>query len=105
MGNPFLLQACLRLDAQDIPQPLEIGKKYSFSKNGHRLYQINVPMDLRDQDWNAFGRCVITEYTLGNGKTSGMYVMVKIFDEEQRKQVTGTYVSDEEVNAILANMG
>lgn len=104
MGNPFLLQACLRLDANDIPQPLEIGKKYRFSKNEHRLYQINIPMDLRDENWNAFGRCVITEYTLGNNKTAGTYVMVKIFDAEQAKQVTDTYVSDEEVDAILAKI-
>mgnify|MGYP001586307416 CR=1 FL=1 len=104
MGSPFLLQACLRIDAKAFPQPLEIGKKYRFTKNGHRLYQINVPMDLRDEKWNAFGRCVITEYTLGNGKTSGTYVMVKIFDEEQRKQVTDAYVSNEEVNTILANI-
>ncbi|MBU2007768.1 hypothetical protein KJ743_01485 [Patescibacteria group bacterium] len=40
MGNPFELQACLRMDKKDIPGPLEIGKEYSFSKNGHRLYQI-----------------------------------------------------------------
>ncbi len=104
MGSPFLLQACLRLDTKDIPQSLEIGKKYSFSKNGHRLYQINIPMDLRDKDWNAYGRCVVTEYTLGNNKTIGTYVMVKIFDEEQCRQVTGAYVSDEDVNVVLAEM-
>ena len=104
MGNPFLLQACLRMDRKNIPSPLEIGKKYSFSKNKHRLYQINVPMDLRDENWNALGRCVITEYTLGNKKTIGTYVMVKIFNEEQGKYVTGTFVSDEEVNAVLADI-
>ncbi|MFA6131590.1 MAG: DUF2584 family protein [Patescibacteria group bacterium] len=104
MGNPFLLQACLRMDAKDLPSPLEIGKKYNFAKNEHRLYQINVPMDLRDNDWNAYGRCVITEYTVGNNKTMGTYVVVTIFDEKQREQVTKTFVSDEEVKAILIDV-
>ncbi len=104
MGNPFELQACLRMDKKDIPAPLKIGKKYSFNKNGHRLYQIKVPMDLRDENWNAYGRCVITEYTLGDDKTTGIYVVVKIFDEIQGAQVTKAFVSDEEVNAVLSDV-
>ncbi len=101
MGNPFTLQACLRLNKKDIPEPLEIGKKYKFKKDGHRLYQIKVLMDLRAENWQAFGRCVITEYTIGNDRTTGTYVMVQIFDQEQAKQVTDTYVSAEEVERIL----
>ncbi|OIO18830.1 MAG: hypothetical protein AUJ23_03035 [Candidatus Magasanikbacteria bacterium CG1_02_32_51] len=104
MGNPFLLQACLRLEKKDLPTPLEIGKKYNFSKNEHRLYQINVPMDLRDADWNAYGRCVIIEYTIGNRKTEGTYIMIRVFDEIQAKYATETYVSDEEVKNILNNI-
>ncbi len=101
MGNPFLLQACLRLSEKEISNPLEIGKKYTFEKPGHRLYQINVPMDLRTSDWKALGRCVVTEFTVGNNCTKGIFVMVKLFDKEQAKQVTNTYVSDQEVEKIL----
>jgi hypothetical protein len=104
MGNPFELQACLRLDKSDIPDPLEVGKKYYFEKTGHRLYQIKVPMDLRDTDWRAYGRCVITEYTLGNGKTAGTFVMVKIFGKEQSEQAAKAYVPEEEVEAILSDI-
>jgi len=101
MGNPFLLQACLRLDPEKIPQPLELGKKYHFYKEGHRLYQIKVPMDLRTTNWKALGRCIIIEYTIGKGRTEGTFVMVKIFDDIQGEQVTNTYVSDEEVEKVL----
>lgn len=104
MGNPFELQACLRMDKTQVPDPLEIGKPYSFTKNGHRIYQIKVPMDLRDENWKAYGRCVITEYTLGGGKTIGTFVMVKIFDGEQSEQVTKAFVSDEEVEAVLSKI-
>ncbi len=101
MGNPFLIQACLKLNKSEIPNPLEIGKKYSFKKQGHRIYQINIPMDLRDDSWSAYGRCVVTQYTLGNDKTTGTYVMVKIFSDDERKYATNTYVSDEEVKNVL----
>ena len=101
MGNPFLVQACLRLDKHEISHPLHIGKKYSFSKAGHRLYQLNVPMDLRTSDWKFIARIVITEYTLGNEKTEGTFVVVKQFTEEETEIITKTYVSDEEVKTIL----
>ena len=35
MGNPFLLQACLRLPNSQIPEALELGKEYSFEKQDH----------------------------------------------------------------------
>ena len=101
MGNPFLLQACLRLNVDEISKPLQIGKNYHFHKEGHRLYQIKVPMDLRTSDWKALGRCVVTEFTVGNRRTEGTFVMVKIFDSIQAEQVTKAYVSDEEVEQIL----
>ena len=101
MGNPFLLQACLRLGVKEIPHQLKIGKEYHFHKQDHRIYQINVPMDLRTTEWKAIGRCVVTEYTIGNGRTEGTFVMVQIFDKEQAEQVTKTFVSDTEVQKIL----
>jgi hypothetical protein len=104
MGNLFLLQACLKINKKYIPDPLEIGKKYSFTKKEHRIYQIKVPMDLRDENWNALGRCVITEYTIGDGKTIGTFIMVKLFNKEQSKHITDTFVSDEKVDAVLAQI-
>ncbi len=101
MGNPILLQACLRLEEKVIPSSLSIGKKYRFCKEGHRLYQLNVPMDLRTSDWKFIARIVITEYTLGNEKTEGIFVVVKQFTDEEKKIITKTYISDEEVEQIL----
>jgi len=80
---------------------LHIGKKYLFSKKGHRLYQLNIPMDLRTSDWKFVARIVITEYTLGNERTSGTFVVVKEFTEEEKEIITKTYVSDEDVKRIL----
>lgn len=101
MGNPFLLQACLRLKKEDIPSPLVLGKEYSFFKDGHRLYQINVPMDLRTSDWKFLGRIIVTEFTVGKNRTEGKFILVKEFSDEDKKAITKSYVSDEEVEAIL----
>lgn len=101
MGNPFLLQACLRLDKNEIPQPLKIGVEYRFKKDGHRLYQINVPMDLRTIDWKFLGRVIIVEYTIGKGKTEGKFILVKEFSDMDKEIITKSYVSDEEMEDVL----
>ena len=101
VGNPFLLQACLRLDHAAIPTPLQLGKEYHFTKAGHRLYQLNVPMDLRTADWKFLGRVVITEYAVGKGKTQGIFVLVKEFSEQEKEVITRSYISDEEVEKVF----
>lgn len=104
MGNPFLLQACLRLSENDISAKLELGKEYSFVKEGHRLYQINVPMDLRTTDWKFVARIIVTEYTVGKNRTEGTYIPVKFFTEEEKAIITKTFVSDEDVNSIVGKL-
>ena len=104
MGNPFLLQACLRLNEDEIPKELELAREYAFSKEGHRLYQIKVPMDLRTNEWEFIARVIVTKYVLGDNKTEGTYVPVKLFSAEERKIITKTYVSDEEVRSVLERL-
>jgi len=105
MGNPFLLQACLRLKENQIPSPLILKKEYNFSKEGHRLYHINVPMDLRTDNWKFLGRIIITEFTVGKNRTDGKFILVKEFSKDEMEIITKTYVSDEEVTAILRLTG
>ncbi len=100
VGNPFLLQACLRLPDKQLPKPLEAGKKYHFKKEGHRLYQLMVPMDLVRDDWKAIGRCIITEYTIGNNRTEGTFVVAQVFTPEESKAASSRYISLEEAARI-----
>mgnify|MGYP003394986127 CR=1 FL=1 len=100
MGNPFLLQGCLRLDEKEIPKVLELGKSYPFLKKEHRIYQLNVAMDLWTNDWKFICRIVITEYSLGNNETKGFFVPVKLFSDEERKVITKIYVSDSEIESL-----
>ncbi|MFA5126394.1 MAG: hypothetical protein WC465_00115 [Patescibacteria group bacterium] len=104
MGNPFLVQACLRLDDAQIPKPLEFSEEYHFKKIGHRLYQINVPMDLRTRDWKFLARIVITEYTIGKNRTEGTFILVKDFSEAEKEIISKTFVDDKEVENIVANL-
>ncbi|MBU0722235.1 hypothetical protein KKA93_02145 [Patescibacteria group bacterium] len=81
-----------------------MAKNIVLAKMDTGFIKSKVPMDLRDENWNAYGRCVITKYTLGEGKTIGTYVLVKIFDKIQGEQVPKAFVSDEEVDAVLSDI-
>lgn len=101
MGNPILIQACLRLNKKEIPNDLEIGKEYLFNKKWHRMYQLNVPMDLRESNWGFVCRIIIPEITIWNGYTKWKYIPVKLFNEDEKNIITKTYVSNEAVDEIV----
>lgn len=101
MGNPFLLQAYLLLPDNQMPETLELGKEYSFEKPEHRIYQINVPMDLRSEDWKFLARVIITKFTVGENKTTGFFIPVKLFSNEEKEIISKTFVSDEEVKEVF----
>ncbi len=101
MWNPILLQACLRLNKQDIPNDLVIGNEYFFEKKWHRLYQIKVPMDLRESNRDFVCRIIILEITIWNWITKWKYMPVKLFSEDDKNIITKTYVSDENIELIL----
>ncbi|MDO8627507.1 MAG: hypothetical protein Q7K42_03515 [Candidatus Diapherotrites archaeon] len=104
MGNEFQIQGCLRLPKEQIPKVLEIGKECKFRKEGHRIYQINVPLNLHTEDWKALGRCVVLQYTIGKGRTEGTFVLVRIFDKQEAEFATKNFVSDEEVQFVLKKL-
>lgn len=103
MWNPILLQACLRLNKESIPDNLMIGKEYYFEKEWHRLYQIKVPMDLRESNWDFVCRIIITEITIWNEITKWKYIPVKLFSENEKNIITKTYVSDGDIDKTLNN--
>ena len=47
-----------------------------FEKAEHRIYPIDIPIDLLDENWNVLARVRITEITVGHGKTQGSYTVV-----------------------------
>ena len=67
------------------------------------MYQLNVPMDLRTSEWQFLGRVIVTEFTVGNGRTTGAFMLVKEFSDAEREVITKTFVSNEEVQEVLQN--
>lgn len=64
------------------------GEVRAFEKAEERIYPIDMPIMLADEDWNIIAAVSITEYTTSNNKTSGKYRVVKVFNENERMVLT-----------------
>lgn len=73
---------------------LKEGEIYEFTKSGNRAYPINIPIDLLNQDWIALARIIVIEYTNKENITTGRYRVIRIYSEEQRKNITDYWKKD-----------
>ncbi len=69
---------------------ISVGKEYKFTKDNYRTFPVDIPIYLVNKDWQAIGMATIKEYTVGNEKTTGIYKVTKIFDDEQRNIISKT---------------
>lgn len=66
-------------------ETLVVGKQYSFEKNGIRIYPINIPIDLVNDNWEAIARCVISTISISSCQTTGEYKILEVYDEKRSK--------------------
>lgn len=87
MGCIYEWNWILKLSHEQIPK-LEEGKKFAFRKNGIRIYPIDMPIDLVNENWEAIARCVIISATMEKEETRGEYRILSVYDEAQKSIVT-----------------
>lgn len=67
---------------------LKAGKEYSFSKEGCRIYPVNIPIDLINKDWGPVAKVAVTELNSSQAQTSGKYRVLKIYKGKERDVLT-----------------
>tara|TARA_Y100000310_G_C20607740_1_gene776400 strand:- start:1121 stop:1447 length:327 start_codon:yes stop_codon:yes gene_type:complete len=73
---------------------LREGEIYNFTKSGNRVYPLNIPIDLINQDWVALARVIVIEYTNKENIITGRYRIVRIYNEEERRSITDYWKKD-----------
>ncbi|MCC7552182.1 DUF2584 domain-containing protein [Candidatus Micrarchaeota archaeon] len=63
------------------------NETYEFFKREHRIYPIDIPIELVNEDWTALGQVIILEYTIGGGHTNGKYKIIEIYPKEKQRQL------------------
>ena len=73
---------------------LKEGEIYQFTKTGNRIYPINIPIDLLNQDWKALARVIVIEYTNKENIITGIYRIVRIYSDEESRSITDYWAKD-----------
>lgn len=87
MGCIYEWNWILKLNNQQMPD-LQLGTPLTFCKKGIRIFPVNIPIDLLNENWEAIARCVITSVTMEEKQTRGTYRIVKMYDKEEKELLT-----------------
>lgn len=93
MGDKSEVNWALKLEEglEELTESLIEGGEDEFKKEGKRIYPIDVPLLLADKDWNILAAVRIMDYKTYDNKTKGIYKVIRIFNEEDRKTLTRIY--------------
>lgn len=81
MGMPCEVNSILKLKpSQGYPSHLEKGKEYFAQKEGYRIFPVNVPILLVDEDWLAHADIKINKLVWENGITSINFEVDRIYE-------------------------
>jgi hypothetical protein len=70
MGMPCEVNSVLKLSQeQGFPETLSPGGEFTVEKSGYRIYPLDVPLNLLDNDWNHRADVVILSLTWENSRT------------------------------------
>lgn len=71
MGMPCQINSLLKLKpAQGYPARLEVGARHRVQKNGYRIFPLDVPLCLVDENWLAHADIIIEKLTWEHQITS-----------------------------------
>jgi hypothetical protein len=81
MGMPCQVNSIVKLGRTEFPTPMELNAAHRVVKSGYRIYPIDVPLQLVDEDWCAHGDVVITQLTWTNQQTILEFRLDRIYEQ------------------------
>ena len=78
-------------DELDI-RTLVVGQRYTLTKDGERLYPLNVPIEFCDEKYIYYGKAAVRRLTLEANKTVLEIEILKIFDTQERDIFTRNFI-------------
>ena len=82
MGMPCEINTILKLKpAQGYPTELSVGLSFAVTKSEYRIFALDVPVQLVDEQWQAQADVIIRELTWRNGKTYLQAEVTRLYDQ------------------------
>lgn len=80
MGMPCEVNSILKLNAASWPDKLTVGQQFQAVKSNYRIFPIEVPIQLVNQDWQAVADVVIRRLVWADRQTLLCYEIQRIYD-------------------------
>lgn len=81
MGMPCEINSILKLrPSQGYPPRLEKGEKHSAQKQGYRIFPVDIPILLVDENWLAYTDVKIHRLVWENGVTTVDFEIDRIYE-------------------------
>lgn len=81
MGMPCEINSILKLKpSQGYPNSLEVGSRHPVQKDGYRIFPLDVPLCLVDENWLAHADIVIEKLTWAQQTTYLEFRIARIYD-------------------------
>jgi len=77
---------------------LEEGKTYDFEKDGSRIYPVDAPIDLANDEWTVVARIAVRKFCVSRSKTTGSFEVLSIYDSSTSMAITEAIRKGEERN-------
>jgi len=77
---------------------LEEGKTYDFQKDGSRIYPVDAPIDLANDEWTVVARIAVRQFCVSGSKTTGSFEVLSIYDSSTSNSITQAIRKGEERN-------
>lgn len=70
---------------------LQKDKEYKFEKDDERIYPLDIPIHLINDNWEVIAKIIIKQFTVSKGKTRGIYEVVRIYEGEEKETLTENF--------------
>lgn len=71
---------------------IRVGETHVITKEKERLYPLNIPIEICDEDYCYYGKVAVRKLTLEAGKTSLEVEILKLFSPEEAEVYTNNFI-------------
>lgn len=98
MGFPIIFNCLLTIPADQIDMTnLRKGQLFDVTKDGERLYPLNIPIELCDEQHHYLAKVAVRKLTLTKGQTSLQVQILKVFSDAEAQVYTDNYIKPDDI--------
>ncbi len=93
MGYLLEINSLLRIPPNSIDfSKIKVGDRLTIKKDGERLFPLNIPIEICDENYNYYGKVIVKKLTLENQKTILGIEVIKVFSKEEAQIFTKNFI-------------